>query len=414
MHQTSGDLKVMQGNGTQISSKSRFNLIIVISHPIQYQTPFYKKLADQKDVCLKVLFCSRWGLEKFYDKDFKKEIKWDIPMLDGYDYEFLPNISLKPNLSNFWGLINPGVIKYLKKEYCDAVWIHGWNSFTNWIVMITCFLRGIPVLIRGESNLLHKSFFLKENIKKLVLKNLFKKIAGFLSIGTLNTEFYKSYGVREEKIFLVPYTVDNDYFISKSKELELMKKELKVKYGIPKDFPVILFSGKLSSVKDPMILLRAFMIVSKEIKSVLVFVGDGVLKNKLESYVRNYSVENVYFMEFKNQSELPEFYSMSDIFVLPSIYEPWGLVVNESMCFKLPVIVSDKVGAGGDLVKDGINGYIFKTKDVNDLSGYLKVLLLNEEDRKKMGSKSLEIITNWSYDTDVKGVKTLLESLRDK
>lgn len=412
MHQISGDLEVMKENGTQISSKSRFNLVIVISHPIQYQTPFYKRLADQKDVSLKVLFCSDWGLKQFYDKDFKKEIIWDIPMLEGYRHEFLPNISLRPDPSNFWGLINPEVIKYLKKEYCDAVWIHGWNSFTNWIVMITCFLRGVPVLFRGESNLLQKSFFLKENLKRLVLKYLFKNIRGFLSIGTLNTEFYKSYGVSEKKIFLVPYTIDNDYFISKSKELELMKEGLKVKFGIPKDFPVILFSGKISGVKDPMTLLKAFIEVRKDIKSALVFVGDGVLKNRLEDYVCNNSVKNVYFLGFKNQSELPEFYSMADILVLPSVHEPWGLVVNEAMCFGLPVIVSDKVGASRDLVKDGVNGYIFKNKDVDMLSNYIKMLLLNEEDRKKMGNKSLEIITNWSYDACINGVKNSLRIIK--
>ncbi len=123
-----------------------------------------------------------------------------------------------------------------------------------------------------------------------------------------------------------------------------------------------------------MTLLLAHRELSKKVKSSLVFVGDGYLRDKMEKYINDNNLENVFIMGFRNQSELPGFYAMSDVFVLPSKLEPWGLVVNEAMCFGLPVIVSDQVGASGDLVVDDENGYIFPACNINALTKSLTEL----------------------------------------
>ena len=390
----------------------KYKLAILVSHPIQYQAPLYKLLSNEPDIDLTVLFCSDWGLKAYHDEQFGHNVKWDIPLLERYNYKFLKNISPFPNVSKFFGLINPEIIGELKKNNYDAIWIHGWNSFTNWLAMITAFKLNIPVLLRGETSLLQKSGFLKSMIKKLILKNLFKKISAFLSIGTYNAKFYEAYGVPEEKIFLVPYTVNNDFFISKANELIPKKDELKEKHNIPKGLPVILFSGKLIQNKRPLDLLKAYEIVSKEIDVALVYLGDGELRKEIESYIKNHNLKNVYLIGFKNQTELPEFYAMADVFVLPSKLEPWGLVVNEAMCFGLPVIVSDQVGAGGDLVEDGENGYIYPVGNIIELSERLKVLLGGKVLREKIVIAVLEIIKKWSYKEDINSVTKCLKSLQ--
>ena len=387
----------------------KYKLAILTSHPIQYKTPLYKLLAEQKKIDLTVLFCSNWGLKTYHDEKFGQNIKWDIPLLDGYKSKVLKNVSPFPNVSRFFGLINPEIIDELKKNNYDAIWIHGWNSFTNWLTMVTAFKLNIPVLLRGEINLLQKSFFLKNILKKLILKNLFKKISAFLSIGAYNAKFYEAYGVPKEKIFLVPYTVNNDFFILKANELTSKKQSLKEKYDIPRNLPVILFSGKLIHKKRPIDLLKAYEIVSKETDVALVYLGEGELRKEIELYIKNHNLKNVYLMGFRNQTELPEFYAMADIFVLPSAFEPWGLVVNEAMCFSLPVIISDEVGAGGDLVKDGVNGCIYPSGDIDELSNRLKILLGNKNLREKSGQASLEIIKSWSYKDDLKGVLSCLK-----
>ena len=386
----------------------RFRLAILASHPIQYQAPLFRLLAKQSEIDLTVLFCSDWGLKEYTDKGFGQKFKWDINLLDGYQYKFLKNISFFPNMSTFWGLINPSIIKILNKKDFDAVWIHGWARFSDWISIITCILKGIPILLRGESNLLPKILLWKQIIKRIILGCLFKNVAAFLAIGKYNTEFYEFYGVPKEKIFLVPYTVDNDFFISKAEELLPKKDEIRKEYNVPIDLPLIMFSGKLIPQKKPMDLLKAFEILSKEIKAGLMFVGDGILRKELENYCSKNNLAHVYFMGFRNQTELPKFYAMSDVFVLPSSHEPWGLVVNEAMCFKLPVIVSDQVGASRDLVKEGVNGFVYAAGNVSALSSKLKILLYEKEKIKSFGQISKEIITEWSYN---KGVLNIIEYL---
>ena len=351
--------------------KERFKLAVLASHPIQYQAPMFRALAKEKEIDLIVFFCSNWGLNEYHDKGFGKNFKWDIPLLGEYPHEFLPNINLLPNPSKFFGLINPSIICKLSTKTFDAVWVYGWASFTNWLAMLSAFAFNIPVLLRGDSNLLQQVGPVKTWLKEKIFKMLFKKISAFLAIGKYNADFYEYYGVPKEKIFLIPYTVDNDFFISRARELILRKSELRKKHGLPLDLPPILFSGKLVSQKRPMDLLKAYAEVKKQIKASLVFVGDGLLRKELETFTKDNNLQHVYFVGFKNQSELPELYAMSDIFVLPSEFEPWGLVVNEAMCFGLPIIVSDKVGAGGDLVKDGENGFIYPSGDIKRLTEIL-------------------------------------------
>ncbi len=389
----------------------KYKLLALLSHPIQYQAPFFKEISKCPEIDLKVLFYSSWGQDDYKDEGFEKVLKWDIPVLEGYKSEFLSNISPFPDVSTFWGMINPGIIKKIKDEKCDAIWIHGWNSFTNWLGMFTAFSYNVPVLLRAESNLLDEPVFPKKILKQIGLKSLFKKVSGFLSIGSYNSRFYKYYGVSKEKIFNVPYCVNNDFFISKAKELLPRKSELKKKIGLPADLPVILFSGKLIDAKCPMDLLKAYTKVFAKYKCALVYVGDGKLRKMLEEYARENNLEFVYFMGFRNQTELPEFYAMSDIFVLPSSSEPWGLVVNEAMCFGLPVIVSDKVGAGGDLVKEGVNGFIYPSCDVSMLTEKLNVLLSDRAFIQKMGKVSREIISKWSYREGVEGILHCLNSV---
>ena len=396
------------------SGKKIFRLAVIASHPIQYQCPFFRELAKCSEVDLKVLFCSDWGLKSYNDPGFGQEIKWDIPLLDGYNFEFLPNKSPFPNVSRFWGLFNPQIVKKIKEGNFDAVWVHGWASLTNLLAILSAFAFNIPVLIRGESNLLQPTNPLKNYIKENILKTLFKNVSAFLAIGRYNSEFYEMHGVSKEKVYLVPYTVDNDFFFFKAKEFLPKKTELKTKFGIPFDIPVILFSGKLIDVKRPMDLLKAYADVSKGLKAALIFVGDGLLRKKLETFARENQLQHVYFMGFRNQSELPEFYAMADIFVLPSGSEPWGLVVNEAMCFGLPVIVSDQVGASGDLVKDGENGFVYPSMNINLLAEKLKMLLDNKDLMDKMGKNSKEIIMKWSYKEDINGLKKALIAINKK
>jgi glycosyltransferase involved in cell wall biosynthesis len=291
----------------------------------------------------------------------------------------------------------------------DALWIHGWARFTNWLAMFTAFASGIPVLLRGETNLLPSLPGWKRVLKRIILQRLFRRVSAFLAIGRYNKEFYEAYAVPKDRIFLAPYAVDNEFFLTRSKELVPKKSELKRALSIPDNLTVILFVGKLTQAKRPMDLLMAYETLSKHTEATLLYVGDGPLRSALESYVKIAGLKNVYFVGFKNQTELPSFYALADIFVLPSSLEPWGLVVNEVMIAGKPIIVSDHVGCGPDLVQDSVNGFIVPVGDIAALAERLRLLVSNPYLATQMGEASRERIARWGFRQDVAGLLEALE-----
>lgn len=387
-------------------------LAVITSHPIQYQAPLFKRLAAKEDTDLTVYFCWDFGIKNpDFDKEFGIKLKWDTPLLDGYTYKFLKNYSPKRS-TRFWGQINPGIVGEIRRSKFDAVMVFGWNSFTNWLVFFTAFLIGIKVFLRGETPLnqeLIKSKW-KLSLKKIILKPLFGMISAFLYIGRENRRFYEYYSVPENKLFFVPYAVDNERFMKEADGLKGERGKIRTSLGIKREDFVVLFTGKLIPKKRPDVLLKSFAIVARHNSPAhLFFVGDGELRKELESYVRAHNISNVHFEGFRNQTELARYYTAADVFVLPSgAGETWGLVVNEAMCFGLPIIVSDVVGCAPDLVKDGENGYVVPFGDDKALAERLKALASDKSLCARFGEMSRRIVSRYSHEEDVKGIISAL------
>ena len=175
--------------------------------------------------------------------------------------------------------------------------------------------------------------------------------------------------------------------------------------------PRIVFAGKLTPIKAPEVLLEAFARI-EGVKPYLCFVGDGPLRGMLEEQAAKLGVrERVVFAGFRNQRELPAFYDAADVFVLPSRREPWGLVVNEAMNAGRAIVVSDQVGSGPDLVRQGENGAIFPVGDAAALAKALGDILAAPGRAAAMGRRSLEIIEGWSFREDIAGLKQALAGI---
>ena len=388
-----------------------------VSHPIQYLSPLLRRIAAEPGIDLRVYYFSDQSVMKMEDKGFGREIEWDVDLLSGYKYSFLRNVSPAPSIFRpGTGLINQGIFGVMKREKFDAVIVHGWHYISNILVMLAAWLTRTPYFIRSEMPLnqeLRKPFW-KRTLKRMCLAPIFAGAKGFIAIGTQNAQFYRHYGVPEDKIFLTPYAVDNERYFSAYRCARERAVSLRREFGLADSDVVVLFSGKLIEKKRPEDLLKAYELLDPGNKA-LVFLGDGKLRSVLEEYVRTKQLEKVVFAGFRNQTELPAFYAMSDVFVLPSgDGETWGLVVNEAMCFSLPVIISDVPGAGHDLVKPGLNGYIYKKGDVVQLSGMMERLISDHELRKAMGAASRSIVEKWDYSADVEGVKRALRNIREK
>jgi glycosyltransferase involved in cell wall biosynthesis len=267
--------------------------------------------------------------------------------------------------------------------------------------------------MRGESNLISETRrALARGLKRLLLPRLFRLIDGFLAIGTLNMEYYLRYGVPQRKIFMMPYAVDNEFFQKRASQARMCREHLRAELGLEPGRPVILYASKLQRHKRPGDLLEAYVKLSPngalEPRPYLLFVGDGEERHRLEERVRGLGWRSVLFLGFKNQSELPRYYDLCDVFVLPSAHEPWGLVVNEAMNAAKPVVVSDQVGCAPDLVRDGVNGFVFPAGDIGALAERLRRLTEDPELARRMGEEGLRIIDKWNFDADVQG---LLEAL---
>jgi len=394
--------------------KSKYKFAILTSHPIQYQAPLFRKIAAHPEIDLTVYFCWDFGVEKeTYDSGFGIKYKWDIPLLEGYRYKFLSNIPFLPQ-NSFFRQINPSVVKEFFLNHYDAMLIRGYTTISNWLAFIGAWLSKTPIFLHGDSHLLRKRPFLVRLLKRLLLPLFFKKISAFLSIGTLNTEYYSYYGVAGKKIFFTPYSVDNEFFQSHSQKYKEKKAEIRRRFNLPPDVPLILYVGKLYKGKRPLDLLRAFEKLSGIEETGLIFIGEGRQKPFLQDYIKRANIKNVFFLGFKNQSQLPAFYAVSDIFVFPSGIDKWGLAINEAMASGLPVIATSSIGASYDLIKSGQNGFVYNAGDIETLRRQLEILIKDSNLRNAMGQYSRKIITDWNYDSCIEGILKALRYVRCK
>jgi len=258
-----------------------------------------------------------------------------------------------------------------------------------------CKKNKIKYAIESDTPLHIPSSKIKAYLKKQYLKTLLKNKHCFaFPGGTMQKENFLYYGVPEERCYIMPMSIDENRLLKASEELPT-KEQIKEKYGFSGK-KVFLFVGRLAEVKNVELLIRAFADLKKEESEVaLCLVGDGNLKKELEGLSKELALSDVCFAGYVGFPENVEFYKMADAFVLPSLHESWGLVVNEAMIMGLPVIVSTKVGCGKDLVKENENGFVFIDGDKDGLKECMKKML--QSNIEKMGESSLSIIGKWNF-----------------
>ncbi len=400
----------------------KLRLAYLVSHPIQYQAPLLRRIAQEPDIDLTVLFGSDLSVRGYQDQGFGVAVAWDIPLLEGYCSEFLKpwrdtgNISLTSPISR-------GICRRLRErdgsQAFDALWVHGYASANSLLGILAANALGIPVLLRAESWLADRV----RGLWKLALKQVFFQllrpgIAAVLPIGTANQAYWTRYFGDGVPQFRMPYAVDNQYFARLAQGSQTRQAELRSELRIPPGRPVILFASKLQERKHADHLLKAYRLFLDSLpphpthppaeRPFLVIVGDGAERPRLEGMTRELRLENVRFAGFRNQSEIPAFFALASVFVLPSQHEPWGLIVNEAMAAGCPVIVSTDVGCHYDLINDGVEGWVFPVGDVEALSAVLRRCFASPQTAELMGRNAQRRVHSWSYEEDVQGLRQAL------
>jgi len=234
----------------------------------------------------------------------------------------------------------------------------------------------------------------KSLVKPLLAPKLFRMNEIIAPGSTAGCELFRGMGIPEKRIVLAPFVVDNDWWIQQAARTD--RRAVREKWKVPEQSPVVLFCGKLQPWKRPLDLLRAFA-KADVAGAFLVFVGDGPLRTVLEETAIDLGIaDRVRLLGFVNQSQLPGVYRASDLLVLPSEYEPFAVVVNEAMLCGRAVVVSDRVGAAGDLVQPGTTGFVFPCGDIETLARILREMTGAPARMRELGASAYVRMQTWS------------------
>ncbi|SDB65086.1 Glycosyltransferase involved in cell wall bisynthesis [Flavobacteriaceae bacterium MAR_2010_188] len=383
-------------------------LAIVTTHPIQYYAPWFRLMSQRNVINLKVFYTWSQAKEKVKDKTFGQDISWDIPLLKGYEFEFIENISTNPGSHHFRGIICPDLIPAIKKYNPDAILIFGWN-FVSHLKVMRYFKNKIPIWFRGDSTLLDDRGGYKTLLRRLFLTLVYRYVDKALYVGTANRKYFRKHGLKPDQLELVPHAIDNERFGDNDMALNNKAAIWRLSLGYSNDDMVVLFAGKFEDKKQPHFLIEVIKSanLSRDKPLKLLLLGAGPLEKSLFKMAESDS--NITFLPFQNQSKMPIVYRLGDITCLPSKGpgETWGLAVNESMASGRPAIVSDKVGCSQDLIKNNINGFIFNHNSKSELEGIF--IELNKKECRILGEQAQKDIQFWSYTKQIDSIVKVLK-----
>lgn len=391
----------------------RIRLAYVVSHPIQYQAKLLRRIASDPGIDLTVFFCSDFSLRSYKDAGFGVSVEWDVPLTEGYRSVVLPRWrdtdSPGPTRPVSRGIFR-GLLRGIDGEPFDALWSHGYSTVNAMHAILAAKALGIPVLLRTDSWLGERPRTpAKLFVKRLFFAALRTVVDGVLAVGRRNVLYWEHYFGADFPIFLMPYAVDNEYFAERAKVAAEQRTSLQTELRLDPSRPVILYASKFVKRKNADQLLEAWLQIraTTTLQPYLLFVGDGEIREQVERRAAEAGYEGVMFLGFRNQSELPRFFDVSDVFVLPARHEAYGLIVNEAMAAGLPVVISDDVGCADDLVRNGENGYVYPVNDIAALRDAL-IATLQPGRADAMGERSLQIIAAWGFEEDLAALKLAL------
>jgi len=375
----------------------RFRVLLVATHPVQYGSPLFRRMAQHPRLDIKVAYCSLQGAEAAVDPEFGVEVKWDVPLLGGYSWVRVPNRSPRPGLGRFLGLLNPGLWKLVSAGGYHAVVVYtGYVYVSFWIVAAAAKFHRVPILFGTDATDLEPRSRSRWKVwaKKLILPRIFRMATVALAPSAATARYLTSLRVPSERIAVTPFVVDNDYWTSRAAQVDRV--EARSALGCVDREPVVLFCAKLQPWKRPQDVLRAF--ARADISNArLVMAGEGPMRRELEVEAKSLDVaDRVRFVGFVNQSQLPALYRSADVMVLPSEYDPCPVVVCEAMLCGCPVILSDKIRGRAELVRSGETGFLYPCGDVGVLAETLQTALKDQRRLKQMSQAAQRRMETWS------------------
>jgi glycosyltransferase involved in cell wall biosynthesis len=381
-----------------VKATQRRRLAVVITHPVQYAKPVFQALHQRPDLEVLVVFGCDHGVRLSLDKDFGVPFAWDSAPTEGFDHRFASHVPLDDLSSPFKALpIALRAYSLIRAFRPDAVLVFAYTPAFISFCTALLWLRGERLLLRAEATdrALPRSRQ-RRWLRDWVLRLWYGMFCHVFPIGSDSDDHFARLGVPASRRTPIRYAVDVDFFAGQVLRWRPQRIQLRRAAGIPKGGIVLLWSGKITPVKNPHLLVEALELLTPEERGRLwlLVLGDGLLREGFHEGVERLLPGRTQFAGFVNQSELGRWYAMADALVLPSRQgETWGLVVNEALQFGLAVLVSDRVGSARDLVAGTParrGSCVFPSEDAPALAEALRCLQIsNDQAESERGGSSL-------------------------
>ena len=373
---------------------------VVTGEPTPYRIPHLRALAARPELDVTV----------FYAAPTVQRRTWELEH-DEAVYLSGPKLPLARVLHHDYAL-TPGIWRRLERGRFQLVVVGGWSLMATQLAILWCRLRRVPYVLMSDNHLLEPRSRWVRAVKRVVLPRLVPQAAAWLVPGSLARDHIVRYGARPDRTVIFPLTVDVDALAFRADELRPRRGGLRSRLGIEEGAVAILQVGRLIELKAPDDLVRAVARARPEtaLPLALVLVGEGPEEQRLQALACDLDVRTV-FAGMLAGEDLIAAYVAADVFALVSRREPWGVVVNEAMASGLPLVLSDRVGAAGDLLEPGANGELVPAGDVAAQGAALAKLATDPELRNAYGRRSRELVSGWGYEASVDAFVKLAQEI---
>lgn len=364
----------------------------VSPEPTPYRAPLLDLVAERPEVDLTAIYAARsvlsrtWEVEPAHRAIFLGGARLPgVRRLLRHDYP-----------------VTPGIFGELRRARPDVVVVSGWSTFASQAALAWCRARRVPYVLLVESHDAGPRAGWRRAVKGAVVPPIVRRAASVLVVGSLARESVVARGADPVRVRVFANTIDVESFSRRADDLAPRRTELRAALGLGDDDVAVLTVARLAPEKGHDLLLRAAA-AAGDARVRVVLVGDGPARSSLEQLARSLGIRAV-FAGDRPWDDVLEAYVAADVFALLSWFEPWGVVVNEAAACGLPLVLSDRVGAAHDLLRDGENGALVRAGDVDAAARALHELAAVLDRRAAQGARSRELVAGWGYGPSVENL----------
>lgn len=362
---------------------------VVSPEPTPYRSPLFDLVAARPELDLTVIYAARtvagrtWSVEPKHRSTFLRGLA--IPGLARVFHHDYP--------------VTPGILRALRDSRPHVVIVSGWSTFASQAAIAWCRRHGVPYVPLVESHDLGPRSGWRRAVKGAVVPRLLRNAAGALALGTASRDALVERGAARDSVRIFANTIDVHAWEERQRGLAPHRAQLRMQLGAAADDVVLLSVARLGPEKGLDALVRG-VAVAGDPKLLLVIAGDGPQRGRVKELARELGVR-LHLTGDLPADRTAEVYAAADVFALLSTRETWGVVVNEAAASRLPLVLSDRVGAAYDLLRDGESGFLVGAGDVDAIGEAFKRLAADAGLRARAGERSRELVRGWGYEPSV-------------